>query len=211
MVDHVILAYVDCIIILYSSKFWWGKTSANRSFWRFGEKNVNKFTIANISQFSASGIWLGKVLENDVCFAKFAKVFPCHNFPLYGTLSNIRSYVLRYKRMMIQIIFDSYWLFVLAITHVLILSALLLNQLNIYTKAFFLPKPGHTALFFITGSTAVNNHTKQLSCLDTVIMSVMLFYQLQLSCYKVTQKYISQKQSIISHIAMEAGGQSAGC
>ena len=57
----------------------------NRSFYSFGEKNVGEFTIANISYFSESGIWLGKILANHVCFAKFAKVFPCQNFALYGT------------------------------------------------------------------------------------------------------------------------------
>ena len=41
----------------------------------FGEENVGKFTIANIRYFSESGIWLGKILANGYCFAKFAKVF----------------------------------------------------------------------------------------------------------------------------------------
>ena len=47
----------------------------NRSFQIFGEENVGKFTVANISYFSEYGIWLGKILENNICFAKFAKVF----------------------------------------------------------------------------------------------------------------------------------------
>ena len=42
---------------------------ANRSFQSFGEENVGK-SIANISYFSESGIWLGKILANDICFAK---------------------------------------------------------------------------------------------------------------------------------------------
>jgi len=29
-------------------------------------------------------IWLGKILANDIQFAKFTKVFPHHNFALYG-------------------------------------------------------------------------------------------------------------------------------
>ena len=72
--------------IPYSAKFWRGKTLANRSFQTFGEENVGELTIANniISYFSESGIWLGKILANDVQFAKFAKVFPRQNFALYG-------------------------------------------------------------------------------------------------------------------------------
>ena len=58
---------------------------ADRSFQSFGEENVGEFTIANISYFSESGIWLGKMLANDVRFAKLAKVFPCQNFALYST------------------------------------------------------------------------------------------------------------------------------
>ena len=42
----------------------------------FSEENVGKFTIAYISYFSESGIWLGKILVNGVRFAKFAQVFP---------------------------------------------------------------------------------------------------------------------------------------
>ena len=66
--------------------FWRGKTLANRSFHTFGEENVGELTIANniISYFSESGIWLGKILANDVQFAKFTKVFPRQNFALYG-------------------------------------------------------------------------------------------------------------------------------
>ena len=72
---------------MYSVKLWWGKTLANQLFQGFGEENVGEFTIANISYFSESGIWLGKILANDVRFAKFAtKVFPCQNFALYGIL-----------------------------------------------------------------------------------------------------------------------------
>ena len=70
--------------ILYSTKFWQGKTLMNRSFQSFGEENVGKFTIVNVSYFSEPGIWLGKILANDVLFAKFTKVFPCQNFALYG-------------------------------------------------------------------------------------------------------------------------------
>ena len=64
----------------YSAKFWWDKTLANRSFQSFGEEYVGEFTIANVSYLSESQIWLGKILANDVCFAKFAKVFPSLNF-----------------------------------------------------------------------------------------------------------------------------------
>ena len=58
----------------------------NRSLHSFGEKNNGEFTIANISYFSKSGIRLGKILVNDVCFTKFAKVFPHQNFVLYGII-----------------------------------------------------------------------------------------------------------------------------
>ena len=53
-------------------------------FQSFGQENVGKFIIVNISYFSESGIWLGKILANDVCFAKFAKVFHHQNFALCG-------------------------------------------------------------------------------------------------------------------------------
>ena len=69
-------------------KFWQGKTLANWLFQRFGEENVSEFTIANVSYFSKSGIWLGKILANDACFAKFAKVFSCQNFELYSNYSS---------------------------------------------------------------------------------------------------------------------------
>ena len=65
-----------------SAKLWRDKTLMNRSFYSFGEENVGESTIANISYFSESGIWLGKVLANGVCFTKFAKIFPCQNFAL---------------------------------------------------------------------------------------------------------------------------------
>ena len=47
-------------------------------------ENVGKFTIANISYFSESGIWLGKILANDIRFANFVKVFPRQSFALYS-------------------------------------------------------------------------------------------------------------------------------
>ena len=59
----------------YSAKCWRGKTLANRSFQSFGEEKIGEFTIATISYYSESGIWLGKILANGVRFAKFAKVF----------------------------------------------------------------------------------------------------------------------------------------
>ena len=54
---------------MYRAKFWRGKL------WQIDRfrGNVGEFTMAN---FSESGIWLGKILVNDACFAKFAKVFP---------------------------------------------------------------------------------------------------------------------------------------
>ena len=50
-------------------------------FMSFGEQNIGKFTIANIS-FSEPGIWLGKILANGI---RFAKVFHCQNFVVYGS------------------------------------------------------------------------------------------------------------------------------
>ena len=57
--------------------------------WRIDHFRVlARKTLANlqlyISHFSESGIWLGKILANDVPFTKFAKVFPRQNFALYG-------------------------------------------------------------------------------------------------------------------------------
>ena len=69
------------LLVLYSAKIWRGETLANQS---FQKENVGEFTIANISYFSESGIWLGKILVNGIRFAKFTKVFPLHNFALYG-------------------------------------------------------------------------------------------------------------------------------
>ena len=63
--------------ISYSAKFWWRKTLVNQSLAR---ENVGEFTIANISYFSESGIWLGKILVNGIRFTKFAKVSPHQNF-----------------------------------------------------------------------------------------------------------------------------------
>ena len=44
--------------ILYSTKLWQCITLANQSFQIFGKENVGEFTIANISYFSESEIWL---------------------------------------------------------------------------------------------------------------------------------------------------------
>ena len=44
-------------------------------------ENVGEFYI---SYFSESGIWLGKILVNDITFAKSAKVFHRQDFALYG-------------------------------------------------------------------------------------------------------------------------------
>ena len=96
----------------YSAKFWRGKTLANRSFQTFGEENVGELTIANniISYFSESGIWLGKILANDVQFAKFAKVFPHQNFALYGICSYVATYVIMHVHIYYVLINDTYLL-----------------------------------------------------------------------------------------------------
>ena len=53
----------------------------NRSFQSFGKENVGKFTIANFSYFSN----LGKILANDVHFAKLTKIFSHQN--LHDTIA----------------------------------------------------------------------------------------------------------------------------
>ena len=58
----------------------------------FGKKNVGEFTIANISYF---GIWLSKILANDIRFAMFTKVFPTKL--LHYTVHSILSIVLQNK------------------------------------------------------------------------------------------------------------------
>ena len=58
-------------------------------FMSYGKENVGEFTIANISYFSESGIWLGKILVNGICFAKFTKVFLRQNFVLYDIIKRI--------------------------------------------------------------------------------------------------------------------------
>ena len=56
------------------------ETLANQLFQSFGEENVGEFAIANVSYFIEPG---GKILANDIHFAKFAKVIPCQNFGSY--------------------------------------------------------------------------------------------------------------------------------
>ena len=78
--SNAMFPFLDLLLIPYSIKFLWGKILENRSiyisFQSFGEENVGGFTKANISFFSESEIWLGKILVNNVHYAKFAKVFP---------------------------------------------------------------------------------------------------------------------------------------
>ena len=62
-------------LLPYRAKLWQGKTLANQSFQSFSKENFDKFTIAHISYFE-SGIGQGKILANDICFAKFAKASP---------------------------------------------------------------------------------------------------------------------------------------
>ena len=69
------------------------QNSGGVKLWRIDHFRVlARKTLANlqlyISHFSESGIWLGKILANDVPFAKFAKVFPHQNFALYGIISS---------------------------------------------------------------------------------------------------------------------------
>ena len=50
-------------------------------------KMLGKFTIANISYFSEFVIRLGKILANDISFAKFATKFPPAKILRYTTLA----------------------------------------------------------------------------------------------------------------------------
>ena len=65
----------------YSTKFWWGETLANRSFQGFLARKM----LASLQQLAlaplVNGIWLGKILANDI---HFAKVFRRQNIALYG-------------------------------------------------------------------------------------------------------------------------------
>ena len=54
-------------------------------------ENVDKFTIANISYFSESGIWLGKIFVNDIWFTKFTIVFCRQNIQIYSTSTLIND------------------------------------------------------------------------------------------------------------------------
>ena len=58
----------------------------NQSFQSFGEENVGKFMIANISYFSN-----GKILANDVPFTKFVKFLLRQNFVLYGMEAAVKN------------------------------------------------------------------------------------------------------------------------
>ena len=62
---------------------------ANRSFHSFDKENVCEFTIANISYFSEYGIWLDKILANDVRFIKFSPPEFCAIHSMYNIASNI--------------------------------------------------------------------------------------------------------------------------
>ena len=90
--------------MLYSTKFWQGKTLANQSFQRYGGENVGELTIANVSCSNESGIWLGKILVNDV---HFAKVFIFQNFVLYGSYHDCENnHIYNNEKLMQQVMFD---------------------------------------------------------------------------------------------------------
>ena len=50
-----------------------------------------------ISYYTESGIWLGKILVNDNRFTKFAEVFPCQSFALYGSAVTNTTIFIRHK------------------------------------------------------------------------------------------------------------------
>ena len=47
-------------------------------------QRINSLRVLVKKMFSESGIWQGKILANDVYFAKFAKAFSSQNFAVYG-------------------------------------------------------------------------------------------------------------------------------
>ena len=74
----------------YSAKFWQGKTLTIRLFQSLARENVGKFTIPNVSYFSESRIWLGKILVNGIwlslsllCFQFYLLFLP--EFPIIFT------------------------------------------------------------------------------------------------------------------------------
>ena len=90
----------QCYIYIYTYTYRIAQnfeTLANQSFQSFGEENVGEFTIASISYFSESRIWLGKILATCQICQSFPPKFYI-NYILYtGTLyieylSKIASY-----------------------------------------------------------------------------------------------------------------------
>ena len=82
----------NCIYFInipYSAERWWGKTLANQSFQSFGEENIGEFKLLI---FIGSGVWLGKILANNIRFTKLANVFPHHCFALYGMCTYIHTH-----------------------------------------------------------------------------------------------------------------------
>ena len=53
---HLQRVVINKYKIPHSAKFWQGKTWTNRSFQSLGKENIGRFTIANVSYFSESGI-----------------------------------------------------------------------------------------------------------------------------------------------------------
>ena len=47
----------------------------NRLFQGFSEENVGEFKLLAFSKLRGSGIWLGKILANDICSANFLPKF----------------------------------------------------------------------------------------------------------------------------------------
>ena len=82
-----------------SAKFWPGKTLANQSFQSFGEGKCWRIYNSLHCYCSESGIWLGKILANDVPFAKSAKVSPAKIFRymVYYICSNFKLTVSYYR------------------------------------------------------------------------------------------------------------------
>ena len=96
-IKHFIKKIDFCSFKVLDYQIWYhiAQNSGRVKLWRINHFRVlARKTLANlqlyISHFSESGIWLGKILANDVPFAKFAKVFPRQNFALYGIWCSIQ-------------------------------------------------------------------------------------------------------------------------
>ena len=104
--------YVICACSIYKSIPYIGQNSGgiklwvNQLFQSFGEKTLWCFNILTYSYFGESGIWLGKILANDIYFVKFTNVFPT-KILLYMVLQSVSEITL----------YKSLWCIPISFTH----------------------------------------------------------------------------------------------